>query len=214
MKLQSSMVNEDCLLVTWEHIDEENGRVGNTSLAIASFVTSYARVEICKLMHEINIIPDRLLYVDTDSTIFEYKDGDPKPNTAGYLGCLADEILKDYGPDAICKKFCSLGPKVYALEIWVKDKPHPIVPIKVKGITLTDKALDIIKMSSMVDLAEKYIKNKGILNESDKLMIPQMQIRANNMQMLETKYFEKTFRAMSVKRRIDGNNTLPYGYVK
>ena len=38
------MVNDDCLLVTWEHVDDEMGRTGNTSLAIASFVTSYARI--------------------------------------------------------------------------------------------------------------------------------------------------------------------------
>ena len=205
------MVNEDTLLVTWEYKDDELGRTGNTSLAIASFVTSYARIELMKVIDEVEKIPGRLLYMDTDSIIFEYKDGDPKPETDDYLGCLCDEISKDYGENAVCTKFCSLGPKVYALEIWPENSSEPIVPIKAKGITLTDNSLDIIKMESMVKLAESYIINNG--HDSDKLMIEQMQIKADRMHSIETRYFEKTFRVMSEKRRIFGNDTLPYGYI-
>jgi hypothetical protein len=40
-----------------------------------------------------------------------------------------------------------------------------------------------------------------------------MQINSDKMHNLYTKHFQKTFRAMSEKRRIDGNDTLPYGYV-
>jgi hypothetical protein len=34
------MVNEDCLIVTWEYKEDDLAKQGNTSLAIASFVTS------------------------------------------------------------------------------------------------------------------------------------------------------------------------------
>ena len=68
-------------------------------------------------------------------------------------------------------------------------------------------------MKSLVELADDYIKNKGG-DGCLSLRIPQMLIRASKLQTLETKYFEKTFRAMSTKRRIDGNDTLPYGYVR
>ena len=206
------MVNDDCLLVNWEYKDDEMGKNANTSLAIASFVTSYARIELMKIIDEVEIIPGRVLYWDTDSLIFRYRDGEPKPSTDDYLGCLADEISKDYGVGAICTKFCSLGPKVYAMEIWPENATEPIVPIKVKGITLTDKALDIIKMESMVKLAEDYIKNNGDQSNCSSLQIPQFQIRPTPMKTIETKYFSKIFRAMSEKRRINGNDTLPYGF--
>jgi hypothetical protein len=107
------MINEDCLLVTWEYKEEEKARQGNTSLAIASFVTSYARIELMKVIDEVEVIPGRLLYMDTDSIIFCHHKGEPLPKTDDYLGCLADEISKDYGQRARCTKFCSLGPKVY-----------------------------------------------------------------------------------------------------
>jgi len=73
------MVNEDCLVVTWEFVDEENARQGNTSLAIASFVTSYARTELMKVIDEVEIILGRLLYMDTDSIIFRHANGEPLP---------------------------------------------------------------------------------------------------------------------------------------
>ena len=207
------MVNDNCLLLNWEYKEVDTAKNGNTSLAIASFVTSYARIELMKKLDEIEIIPGRVLYFDTDSIIFRYKDGEPKPSTDDYLGGLADEISKDYGEKAVCTKFCSLGPKVYAMEIWPENSIQPIVPIKVKGITLTDKALDIIKMKSMLELAEDYVKQKGKSSETNVLKIPQMQIRPTNLQTIETKTFEKTFRAMSEKRRLSGNDTLPFGYV-
>jgi hypothetical protein len=44
-------------------------------------------------------------------------------------------------------------------------------------------------------------------------MIPQMQINSDKSHSLYTGHFKKTFRAMSEKRRLNGNDTLPYGYV-
>jgi hypothetical protein len=208
------MINEDCLIVTWEYKDDEMAKQGNTSLAIASFVTSYARTELMKVIDEVEKIPGRLLYMDTDSIIFCHHDGEPMPKTDDYLGCLADEISKDYGPNARCTKFCSLGPKVYAMEIWPENASEPVVPIKAKGITLTDKALSIIKMDEMVRIANSYIKNKSDNRFKEEiLMIPQMQINSDKMHVLYTKHFQKTFRAMSEKRRLNGNDTLPYGFV-
>ena len=207
------MVNDNCLLLNWEFKDDESAKNVNTSLAIASFVTSYARIELMTKIDEIEIIPGRVLYMDTDSIIFRYKEGEPKPKTEDYLGCLADEISKDYGENAVCTKFCSLGPKVYAMEIWPENSQTPVVPIKVKGITLTDTALNLIKMESMVKLAKEYVSKEGDKSECSNIQISQFQIRPTNMQTIETKIFDKTFRAMSEKRRIDGNGTLPFGYV-
>ena len=154
--------------------------------------------------------------MDTDSVIFRYKEGEDKPETGDYLGQLADEISKDYGPRAKCKKFVSLGPKVYALEIWPENATEPIVPIKLKGITLTEKVLDIVTFQSMLNLANEYLENLGDSEECSNLSVPQMQIRPTKLQTIETKTFDKIVRAMSEKRKIihdgEGYDTLPYGY--
>jgi hypothetical protein len=152
--------------------------------------------------------------MDTDSIIFCYTDGEPLPQTGDYLGCLADEISKDYKEGARCTKFCSLGPKVYAMEIWPKNASVPVVPIKAKGITLTEEALSIVRMEELVRIANAYIKHKSDPSiPEEKLSIPQMVIKSDKHHTLYTKHFEKTFRAMSEKRRLNGNDTLPYGYV-
>jgi hypothetical protein len=65
-------------------------------------------------------------------------------------------------------------------------------------------------MDEMVRIANSYTNND---EQKESLLIPQMLIKSDKMHVLYTKHFEKTFRAMSDKRRISGNDTLPYGYV-
>ena len=206
------MINEDCLLVTWQYNNDLKSKNNNTSIATASFCTSHARVKLLEAIDEIEVIPGRLLYMDTDSMIFKYTEGEPKPEIGDYLGCLADEISKDYGKNAICTKFCSLGPKVYGMEIWPENAENPIVPIKIKGITLTHKVLEMINIEKMLELVKIYIEKNGN-NIGDVIKLPQMQIVSNNTHCVETRYFDKILRVMSEKRRINGNDTLPYGFV-
>jgi hypothetical protein len=208
------MVNDDTLLINYNYKDDDVCNNSKTSLAVAVFVTSWARLELIRVIDQIEAdgLEGRILYMDTDSVIFRYKDGTAKPDTGDYLGNLADEIAKDYGVNAKCTKFCSLGPKVYAMEIWPENVNEPITTIKVKGVTLTASALDLITFQSMIDLAQDYVNNNGDTSKCKRLSIPQMQIRPTKMQTIETKHFDKTFRAMSEKRRINGNDTLPFGY--
>ena len=68
------MPNEKTIIVSYKFKDENLANPGNTSLAIASFVTSYARLHLYSFMERINENgQDRLLYFDTDSVIFVKK---------------------------------------------------------------------------------------------------------------------------------------------
>lgn len=207
------MVNDNCLLINWEYVNDDFVENKNTAIAISSFVTSYARIELHRKMEEIDKERNRLLYVDTDSMIFEYAKGEDKPMIGDYLGDLSDEIAKDYGDNAICTKFCSLGPKVYALEIWPENCDEPITIFKIKGLTIYKNTLDIISFKIMVDLADEYVKNEGKTENCSTINIPQMKIFADKLHMLETHFTNKKLRVFSEKRRIKGNDTLPYGFV-
>ena len=94
------MVNEDTLIVNHVQNDEENCKNGNTSLAIAAYVTSWARLRLVKLIHDIEIVQGRILYMDTDSVIFTHKEetqsepAEPSPVIGDFLGDLADEITR------------------------------------------------------------------------------------------------------------------------
>ena len=211
------MVNDDTLLLSYKHKSDETTRVGHTSLAIAAFVTSWGRL---MLLNVINQIESRqILYFDTDSVIFSYMKYDDdgcevlKPDTGDYLGDLADEIVKDYGVGAKCKTFVSLAPKVYALEIYKAGETTPCVPIKLKGISLYDTTLSQVTFRSMYELAKDFCEKEGNYETANKMFLPQMNIRATNLQTVETTYTDKAFRATSDKRRIVGTNyTLPFGW--
>lgn len=215
------MVNEDTLIMSYKHKNDETSKVGDTSLAISSFVTSWARLKLYEVIDEIQSKEpyNEVLYFDTDSVIFKHKrhypngDSVPKPSVGDYLGDLCDEIAKDYGPNALCTDFVTLGPKVYGLEVLKNGEDEPHVSIKVKGVTLNAKTLDKINFESMYNLAKDFSDKSGDYSTAQRLLVPQMNIRPSNMQTIETRFFEKTFRATSDKRRmVETNKTLPYGY--
>jgi len=201
------MVTDDVVMVTWRHKDNTDSRQGNVSIAIASFVTAYARLELYKLMNRIETqTPKRILYHDTDSVLYIYKTGDIQIECGDYLGDLADEVTKDYGDKAKCVKFVSLGPKNYAYVIRLPDGNEKAI-IKVKGINLTEASLDIINFKSMLNTAIKYIQG-----EPTTLSVPQMNIYSDAHHGVYTRYFPKIVRAVSEKRIVDGNDTVPFGY--
>ena len=57
------MVNDNTMLLQWKTRDEKLENGPNTSLAVASFVTSYARLESYKMMREGKKHPERISFV-------------------------------------------------------------------------------------------------------------------------------------------------------
>lgn len=154
--------------------DEDDEDFAVRNIAVAAFVTAYARVELHKLMHKIESVREgRVLYFDTDSVIFVEKETDPKIPTGDFLGELTDELSK-YGPGAKCMKFTSLGPKNYAYEVQLPDGTTK-VEIKAKGIRLSAQALDIINFEKMMEMANKFARG-----ETYSLNIPQFRIKTTS----------------------------------
>jgi hypothetical protein len=199
-------VDDDTMLITWEYKDDAMAKQSNTNIAVAAFVTAYARLELYKLMERIEEqSPRSLLYHDTDSVLHLQKYCEPEIECGDFLGELTDE-LKDYGPGAQCKKFVSFGPKTYAYEITKADGSTEAT-FKVKGLKLNTVAMDIISMRSMMETALAYTKG-----ETRTLQIPQIEIRSDNHHNVYTRYFDKMFRPTADKRVISADCTLPFGY--
>ncbi len=209
------MPNDKYLIVNYKEKEECKAYQGNTSVAIASFVTSYARTVLWKKLKSIH--HEDLLYCDTDSIIFKWKPGQPKPETGDNLGELCDEIEKDYGSGARCTKFVSLGPKVYGLEIENPDKSTKCI-MKIKGISLTHRALDVINFNKMIELATSHVEGSHKSVEVD-----QLQIKSDKHHTLYTSYINKEIQTVFEKRCIippsgcethiaNSYVTLPFGY--
>lgn len=204
------MVNDNTLLMQWKKKDELLEYGLNTSLAVASFVTSHARLELFNRMVQVESIRHgSLLYFDTDSLIYYRKLYDTKIESGDHLGDLKDEILSDYGSDSFIQTFVTCGPKNYAYKVKLPSGSTRTV-IKTKGITLNKASLQLINYEFMLDPAKKYSSGEGKEREAK---VPQFNIKSDSHHNIQTKYFSKAYKVVSEKRIICHNNTFPYGFL-
>ena len=196
------------ILMNWRYINNEEARQGIVNVAIASFITSYARRELWRAMNKIETIsPGSVYYFDTDSIIYLVHTGMELLPTGQYLGDLTREV--GHG-EKIVQLVC-LGPKNYAYTVRKVDGSEYAV-IKVKGITLTAAALDILTISELTRIAEQYCLNPN--DPQITIPIQQNRIVADPAhQTVVNQEMTKIYRAVSEKRMIRGNDTLPFGWV-
>ena len=60
---------------------------------------------------------------------------------------------------------------------------------------------------------KRFANEKIDGNTSDPILVPQLQFRTSKLHDVTTRHIEKNFRVTSDKRRVIGNDTLPYGWV-
>ena len=197
------LLQENAIKLTWETKEETDVLSRNKNVAVAAFVTSYARLHLLKhLLWIEKTRPFSLLYFDSDSAIFLRKLTDPEIEIGTSLGCLADEY-----PNKRITTFCAVGPKCYGLT-YVDENGIEKSLIKLKGLCLHSKALDIVDFQTVFEMAVDFTKQKKTT-----LKVPQCQIRASKYHELLTHYMLKTFQPTSTKRVFKGNFTLPFGFI-
>jgi hypothetical protein len=220
--------------VEYEHISDDKVQVNyhikdkyvendfNTSIAIASFTTSSARL---RLYEGLEKLQRQVLYFDTDSVVYRYNPNDPNNNKCmecgDYLGDWTDELdgVKMIGT------FVSGGPKNYSYE--TDDGEYHT---KVKGISLNYEVRQKINHLTIIDLVKKNMKEKARIEnitdkderqkEYDKLKIKvgYDTIMRGKEHTLSNFYSEKRYGLVYDKRSIlppdeYGNyDTLPFGY--
>jgi hypothetical protein len=199
----------DMLVYNYRYVEDHMAKPGNTSVAIAAFVTSYARLKLYEKMERIEESnPGSVLYMDTDSIIFVHEEGKYKPSVANFLGEMTDEITEEFGLGSRMTEFYTCGPKTYSYKV-VKANGSEVTKLKAKGVTQTVEANEILSY----DLIRKQAIYRAMNKPNITAFIPQMQFRADKEHEVTTLLMEKRFQLTSDKRRIKGNDTLPYGYV-
>ena len=200
--------NPDTIVVSYQLKDDEKADPGNTSIAIASFVTSYARLHLYKYMDMVDSIGhDRLLYFDTDSIIFVRKPGDPEIETGDFLGELTDELPSG----ARCVRFVSGGPKNYGYEYLLADGTTKTV-IKTKGMRHNCKTMGMFGLDKMEEIVKDFATQPEP-RVSREVRLPQTVFRsAWNTHEVRTVSTDKRYRVVSNKKWILGNETRPFGF--
>ena len=112
---------------------------------IAAFTTAYAHL---KLYSCLELMQDKILYIDTDSLIYAVKKGETPLKLGNYLGDLTDEL----GGDTI-QEFVAAGPKSYAYQTRNRKK----VSMLVKGITQTHECSEKVNFDGVKELVEGYL---------------------------------------------------------
>ena len=141
-------VNEDMIMVMYNLHEEYADSLTNdmcTSVSIAAWTTWLARKKL--YVEVLDVLKERVCYMDTDSCIFETRPGDDRQAvTVGtYFGDLTDEISGEYGPDATMVEFASAGPKNYGFRV-----STGATKVKVRGISLTVRVRETLNWNSML----------------------------------------------------------------
>lgn len=200
-------VDENKLLVNWRFKEETKAkRNGLVNIAVASFVTSYARRELWRAIHHLESAnPGCVYYSDTDSIFYTCRRGVQAIPTGHNLG----ELVREVGADEEITTIIVLGPKNYAYVVRNIMSGNERIVIKVKGITLDAKTLKQINLTLLTKMCEAFVFRNETLEEH----IQQQRIHASKDQIVTNRVIVKVYRAVSEKRVVVGNNTYPKGYM-
>ena len=116
------VIDSETKYITYKNLEEANTSLPTTSLAIASMTTSHARLHLYSVL---KTLKDRALYCDTDSIIYEHREGEFNPEEGKYLG----ELECETGGKPI-DEFVAIAPKSYSYRYDGNEE------CKFKGFTL------------------------------------------------------------------------------
>jgi hypothetical protein len=175
-------------------------------VVIASYVTSYARLELYNLLYKLE---KRCLYYDTDSVIFTAKPGEYIPKTGQYLGQLTDEIDPKNTGKYYINKYVSIGPKCYAYSVANTENNEQKITCKTKGISINYTTQNDVNFDSMKKFIDDIIND----NRQTSIDVAQSHIKVTKDYNVETVYNTKNFKLVYNKRKLLRDYyTLPFGY--
>ena len=203
-------IDENNMIVSYKLRNDEDANEGVQNVILASFVTSYARIELYSIIDEVeNENPGGCYYFDTDSLIYEVRNGNDvlEKYISPYLGGLTSELST--GSKIVAAAFN--GSKCYAYVEKNGDTMKTVT--KVKGLTLTAEAEKTVNIDSMTTLAMEF-ENDNITDKS-RLVIDQFRITTDpRTQKLYSTVTGKSYQVTSDKRIVLPlrNETVPYGF--
>ncbi|CAC5419711.1 unnamed protein product [Mytilus coruscus] len=115
--ISTMILDEDIVLTEYKNKEEYSKPNPSVNVYIALFTTAHARLKLYELL---DILQERVLYMDTDSCIYN-DDGSEackkiESMMGNKLGDLTDEIVSKHNANHI-KQFISAGPKDYSMKL-------------------------------------------------------------------------------------------------
>ena len=194
------LCTDDILEAVYTSVNDNAPKGSKTNIFVAAFTTSHARLKLYELLDLLN---QQVLYMDTDSIIYKWREGQPSIQIGDYLGQWKDELEGD-----VITEFVSGGAKNYAYQTRGGNSV-----CKVRGFTLNVRGSAILNFQSM---------KQNILEE---LHIPQDSRR--NLNIVTPYHFQRDLQQKRIKvgprvkkyglvfdKRVLNTNAVsyPYGY--
>ena len=191
--------SEDILEVVYRNKEEAVVPSNKTNVFIAAFTTCHARLKLYSYLEKLG---DRVLYYDTDSVIYRWKEGLPRIEAGDYLGEMKDEVEGDH-----IEEFVSGGAKNYGYRT-ARGK----VECKVRGFTLNVRGKSVLNYDTMKKLVFKEIKE----GQRSQLEVTNPSHFKRNTKLKDIGQVEQTkkYGVVFDKRVIDSQSMIsyPFGY--
>lgn len=194
------LITDETIQVSFIPRDEFVPAPPHAAVIQACYVTAYARLHLYQYLEKLQ---KRVFYMDTDSVMFSYRDGELLPSTSMRIGDMSDEIKDEYGENAYIKRFCSIGCKSYCMDIEDGSGQSKYVN-KFKGITCGFATELVVNFNSIREIIYDHDKS---------YQVPQKRFKINREYIIDTEQYDKKLRFTFNKRRVlDDYETEPFGY--
>ena len=196
------VMNDEMIEVVYKRVHEEETVQVNINIFVACFTTCWARL---KLYREglSKLLPQQVLYFDTDSIIFSHRPGQPMPPLGDHLGELK--------PNDYIVEFAAAGPKNYGYRTHQGK-----VECKVRGFTLNARGqaqlnFELLKANVIDEVTEPEEAPREL-----RVHNPHKIKRHADTKTLTTVQETKRYKVVFDKRVVDPDTFLsyPYGYEK
>ena len=192
---------DDILEAVYTRIDEDAQPSQKTNIFVAAFTTCWARL---KLYSYLDQLQEQVLYYDTDSVIYRWREGQPSIPLGDYLGDMTDELDGD-----TITEFVSGGAKNYGY-----TTSSGKTECKVRGFTLNVRGSAVLNYQSMKNNILSELE--APLEERRNLLvsIPNHFHRDNTNKRIRLTERVKRYGLVFDKRVIDplSKVSLPYGF--
>jgi hypothetical protein len=200
--LNVTVLSNEKLMATFKYKTEYSPDLNTVNVALASFITSYARLELYK---HLRLLGKDICYFDTDCGIYIERPGSYRIPNGKYLGNFTCELSK-YGPGAYISEAIFCGAKNYCYEITVPGQEKKIYECRVRGFTLNYRNAARINFETM---------KKMLFNEIQKIDTVNHSIRSNKSSEIYSINESKIYSMVYNKRWRDPENpfeTFPFGF--
>ena len=191
--------SEDVIEVVFKNKEEAVIPSSKTNVFVAAFTTCHARLKLYSYLERLG---QQVLYYDTDSVIYRWKEGLPSIETGDYLGDMKNEVEGDH-----IVEFVSGGAKNYGYQT-----AGGKVECKVRGFTLNVRGKTVLNYDTMKKLILKELE----VGEKQQLQVCNPSHFKRNTKQKDIQLVEQTkkYRLVFDKRVIDPQSMMsyPFGY--